>query len=251
MTPVVICLLICGFLLIAVSFMLPEKTRSADGIVKREYAAKEINKELEQVKKQITDITEEKTDEISEMTERKLEKISNEKILAVNEYSEAVLDEIQKSHTEVMFLYSMLNDKEKEVKDTLKIIKQTKDESLAALQNAEKTMKKVSIKKKEENPDKQKNFGAKATIRKSEPDEKTAGQLEQEKQKEDKALEAPKPDIAKKEKKLLSDQEKDNNNEIIIDLYRQGKSKVQIAKELGIGLGEVKLVIDLFAEGEE
>lgn len=251
MTPVVICLLICGIVLIAASFIVPEKTRSADGIVRREYTAKAISKELEEVKKQITDITEEKTEEISEITERKLEKISNDKILAVNEYSEAVLDEIQKSHTEVMFLYSMLNDKEKEVKDTLKIIKQTKEESLEALQNAEKAMKKVSIKKKEEIPDKQKNFGAKATIRKSEAEEKAAEQNKTDKKKEDQKQSLPQAGRTEEEQKLVSDREKDNNNEIIIDLYRQGKSKVQIAKELGIGLGEVKLVIDLFAEGEE
>lgn len=37
-----------------------------------------------------------------------------------------------------------------------------------------------------------------------------------------------------------------NNNERILELYNQGKSKVAIAKELGLGVGEVKLVIDLF-----
>lgn len=37
-----------------------------------------------------------------------------------------------------------------------------------------------------------------------------------------------------------------NNNERILELYSQGKSKVAIAKELGLGVGEVKLVIDLF-----
>ena len=37
-----------------------------------------------------------------------------------------------------------------------------------------------------------------------------------------------------------------NSNEKILSLYRQGLSKVAIAKELGLGVGEVKLVIDLF-----
>ena len=37
-----------------------------------------------------------------------------------------------------------------------------------------------------------------------------------------------------------------SNNEKIRKLYRQGKPAVAIAKELGLGIGEVRLVIDLF-----
>ena len=39
---------------------------------------------------------------------------------------------------------------------------------------------------------------------------------------------------------------KANNNQKIIELHEQGKSTVEIAKELNLGVGEVKLVIDLF-----
>ena len=37
-----------------------------------------------------------------------------------------------------------------------------------------------------------------------------------------------------------------NKNEEILKLHREGKSNMAIAKELGMGVGEVKLVIDLF-----
>ncbi|MBR1691258.1 MAG: hypothetical protein IJ711_00610 [Lachnospiraceae bacterium] len=37
-----------------------------------------------------------------------------------------------------------------------------------------------------------------------------------------------------------------NNNEKILQLHRMNKSNVTIAKELGLGVGEVKLVIDLY-----
>ncbi len=37
-----------------------------------------------------------------------------------------------------------------------------------------------------------------------------------------------------------------NNNERILEMYHQGRSKMAIAKALGVGLGEVQLVIDLF-----
>ena len=37
-----------------------------------------------------------------------------------------------------------------------------------------------------------------------------------------------------------------NNNDRILSLHKEGKSNMAIAKELGLGIGEVKLVIDLF-----
>lgn len=41
-----------------------------------------------------------------------------------------------------------------------------------------------------------------------------------------------------------------NNNERILELNSKGMTNVEIAKELGIGIGEVKLVIDLFRGGK-
>ena len=37
-----------------------------------------------------------------------------------------------------------------------------------------------------------------------------------------------------------------NSNEAILKLHKEGKSNMAIARELGLGVGEVKLVIDLF-----
>lgn len=39
---------------------------------------------------------------------------------------------------------------------------------------------------------------------------------------------------------------KRNNNDRILEMHNAGKSNMAIAKELGLGIGEVKLVIDLF-----
>ena len=41
-----------------------------------------------------------------------------------------------------------------------------------------------------------------------------------------------------------------NNNERILELRAQGMNEVAIAKELGLGLGEVRLVIDLYEKEE-
>lgn len=41
---------------------------------------------------------------------------------------------------------------------------------------------------------------------------------------------------------------KETNHDIILRMNKEGKSNLEIAKELGLGVGEVKLVVDLFHE---
>ncbi|MBP5746342.1 MAG: hypothetical protein J6W58_08610 [Lachnospiraceae bacterium] len=45
---------------------------------------------------------------------------------------------------------------------------------------------------------------------------------------------------------FASDNNTANSNDRILELHKAGKSNMAIAKELGLGIGEVKLVIDLF-----
>ena len=44
-----------------------------------------------------------------------MEKESNEQIMQIHEYSETVMESMKKTHDEIMFLYSMLNDKHTEM----------------------------------------------------------------------------------------------------------------------------------------
>ncbi len=59
-----------------------------------------------------------KSDLLIAESEDKLEAISNDKIIAVGEYSDQILEKINSNHKEVVFLYQMLNDKEDELKAT-------------------------------------------------------------------------------------------------------------------------------------
>ena len=43
-----------------------------------------------------------------------------------------------------------------------------------------------------------------------------------------------------------SEENQENNNDRILKLHNEGMSYVDIAKDLGLGVGEVKLVINLF-----
>ena len=48
------------------------------------------------------------------------------------------------------------------------------------------------------------------------------------------------------QEQVPAEEVKENNNDRILSLHKQGVSNVDIAKELGLGVGEVKLVISLF-----
>ena len=122
MTALEIVLLIIGALVTAAGFLIPVRTEEATEDVRAlvEKQVKEsIGTEIDALRGHVDDVVDEAVEYAREKTERSLERISNEKIMAVNEYSETVLDEINKNHKEVMFLYDMLNDKQETLKQTL------------------------------------------------------------------------------------------------------------------------------------
>lgn len=151
--------------------------------------------------------------------------ISNEKTLALGDYAVSVCDEIEKNHKEVMFLYSMLGDKEKELKllveqvDALKQeIRETSAESKQLLEDAVKASQ-----------EKQK---------KVDPFEETMQTIDE-----------MDVDFSRLEKEKPENDD-DNANEIILELKKSGMSIIEIAKQLGLGVGEVKLVVDLYEGGK-
>ena len=208
-----IILLIAGGIIFVLSFFIPTG-KGADAGTK-EMVKKEVKnvvaREMDEVKERIEDIVDETVDYAVEKTERSLERVSNEKIMAVNEYSDTVLEDINKNHQEVMFLYDMLNDKHENIKSTVSKIEQTVKEAEAAGGQ----------------------FSVQGTSAEENEEADMAEETPEESQKEDISF-------------IDGSSEKENQNERILELHNAGKSNVEIAKELGLGVGEVKLVIDLF-----
>lgn len=207
-------LLIAGIVIFIGSFLLPSGKLDESGINKE--AAKEeikslVEEEMQTVRSQMQDKMEETSEDALEKAERSLERLTNEKIMAVNEYSDTVLQEIHKNHEEAMFLYDMLNNKHANIKDTVSKM----DKAVKAAED-----KVRSVAEETENP-------------------------------EEKAVETPVETVESTSFPEIgfmgeTAEESKNNNEKILEMHRQGKSTVAIAKELGLGVGEVKLVIDLY-----
>ena len=226
-----IVLLIAGVIIFTGSFFLPlggEKNTGIDQKAAKEEIHGLVEEEMNNVRSKMQDKMEETSEDAIEKAERALERLTNEKIMAVNEYSDTVLQEIHKNHEEAMFLYDMLNSKHANIKDTVSKM----DKAVKAAEN--KTMENKTVENK-------------AAAEKTATD-KTAGTVAEEKtvdasQTETLIQPENSPEIGFMGETV---QEGQNNNENILEMHKQGKSTVAIAKELGLGVGEVKLVIDLY-----
>lgn len=291
-------LLILGGVIFTVSFLIPAG-KADDGMREaiREEAKDAVAWEVNSAKDRMEEMADETISHAMEKTERSLERVSNEKIMAVNEYSDTVLEEINKNHKEVMFLYDMLNDKHKNLKETVKKVDQQTKESQEktnlmiekkaqlenTIQNAEKNVSEPvlsplpAVKLTTEQLPKQKVYEAPKTeenqmnpvqqnkIETALNDEKNnnvsghievysfakqAPHVERPVAKEMQAVNLEK-NVSQKVKESVKQKKSEtidveNNNDKILRLHRAGISNVDIAKELGLGVGEVKLVINLF-----
>lgn len=277
MTGLEIALLTIGLIVIVASFVFSSKS---DGDTMRN--VKDVtftDKQKEDIKKQIMDILDEQIENVKEQTEISLDKLSNQKMLEMNEYSDTILQEINRNHNEVMFLYDMLNEKKKEINNTVRDMNVTKKEIEKSKTVSKKQTVIDSIKDMSE--DTGGFMASEELLREEQKDVDTRkkdilNQL-------DAVVEAVSDDVSadleaveKKPKKrtstgrtaakrmketvkkeTLREDNRDpkafetgNNNEKILQLSKEGKSNVEIAKELGLGIGEVKLVIDLFKGGK-
>lgn len=159
-----IALLVFGVSAFAGSFLVREKTKEEGGgqQVDPELIRSVIDKEMRDAKERVTEVVDETLEYAVEKTERASERISNEKIMAINEYSETVLADINKSHQEVMFLYDMLNDKHNNLKETVKHVDKTAREAeeaanAAAIALAAKAKEAEEAKERERQEEERKN----------------------------------------------------------------------------------------------
>lgn len=149
-------LIILGGLILTAGYLIPAgKDKKEAGALDEDQVRELVEREVDEARDQIGGIVEETISYAMEKTERSMERISNEKILAVGEYSDTVLGEIHKNHEEVVFLYDMLTDKHETLKATVSEANKTAEEVKQTLKDAEVTAKEVketveSVRKEQE-----------------------------------------------------------------------------------------------------
>ncbi|MBO5425882.1 MAG: hypothetical protein J6A25_10255 [Lachnospiraceae bacterium] len=213
MSTTVIVLMIIGIVFIFVSFAFAEKLSKKDEpeeeVIK---VPTELTEEQKaKIKKLIDDYMDENVDGKMDEIEGKLSEIVNQKTLALGDYAVTVNEEIERNHNEVMFLYSMLADKQKEIMTTANMVDDYRKDVEA--------------------------FVAENNLYQNPPQEEQI--FEEEMTELEVAL----------EEELEEETPVDSNKDIILEMYKSGLSILEIAKHLGLGVGEVKLVVDLY-QGE-
>ena len=260
MNATAIVILVIGGLFYLISFFLPDGKKKEEEKITEEEIKALIDREMEAARTRIDDMVEETVNYSVEKTERALEKLSNEKIMAVDEYSETVLKKINDNHNEAVFLYDMLNDKDEKLKEEGDKLQVSKEE----IKKREDELKKkaeeeAAAKKKAEEEKKKKEEEEKALLKKKENEFKPINPERLEildgyavpvTEAKPKKTAKPSSKSAKEDTVTVdftAGEGRKNNNELIKKLHDEGKTNMQIAKELGLGVGEVKLVIELFA----
>lgn len=235
MTPMEIVFLILGIGLIVIScFLTRDKETNTDVL---QFSEEVLEFQKKEAEKLVQQVLEEKIEEAVVRADDYLSKVSNEKIIAVNEFTDQILERIDSNHKEVVFLYDMLNQKEDEIKQIVQKFEHEKQQMRETVDEVSKLAKQLNTKlKKSEGTTKAASQGTK----KSETKKKAAEVKET----------APLSDTTEStmngQMEFTEMINQDSQKEEILRLYKQGKSVLEISKSLGMGQGEVKLIIGLY-----
>lgn len=234
MSPVEIIFVLLGIGILIASCFVGGKENKTDAAILLPEEALEVQKQ--ELKNYADRIFEEKSEDVVVRTDDYLSKISNEKIMSVNDFSTQILEKIDANHKEVVFLYDMLNQKEDEIKQTVHQFNKEKQEMQEVVGDIIKLTKQIkTTMQKTDNPktttvEKQKKTEAKKTVVKpaaAQPvkavENQTDGQME-----------------------FAEMMQADRQKEEVLKLHKQGKSVLEISKAMGMGQGEVKLIIGLY-----
>ena len=250
MTMIEIILLLVGCVFMIGSFFISEKLSSSElnkiAELSEDELKKIIEREVNNAGTQMDEVIEQKIEEAGEQAERAMEKESNEQIMQIHEYSETVMESMKKTHDEIMFLYSMLNDKHTEMTSMTGDLQRL----AADIRNLQENLSAkagTSIRKPvaESHVVQQPVMKQNAVVK---PMTDTID-VQPEPEVQDKRFQEIQEPEQKTEKPETADAQ-GMSNDMILKLYEQGLSKVEIAKQLGRGLGEVNLVIELY-KGDE
>ena len=266
-----IVLIVVGFAAIILGYLLPagKKLDEEDKMLMEREIRELVRREVEDQRENIENMVDDTVDLSLDRTERAMERISNEKLSAIGEYSDTVINDIHKNHDEVMFMYDMLNDKHKNLTSVVsevtkkadeakkvvkeveeKIILPTEPEEPVPVATVEKepVMELEKIKAKVITPEEAMGLHVVGNTSNDE-DEIKPIQEQQPNAKVVPITEAVRVEAKStnpdKNMKELTAADPISQNRQIIEMHKAGKSNMVIARELGLGIGEVKLVIDL------
>lgn len=233
MTGVAWILLLIGVVFMIGSFFVTEKLSPSElnqiAELSEEELKRIIDRGLKNAETRIEDAIDEQVDQSSEKVDRSLEKVTNDKIMAISEYSDTVIESMNKTHNEIMFLYSMLNDKHTELTGMAADLQR-----LAA--DVRRLEEKAPLTAPQAAPERAAAVSAVSAV--TPVPVETADTTERDT--------AAAPAEQKEEMPETEETKQEGLHAEILKLKKLGMTEVQIAKKLGIGIGEVRLVNGLY-----
>lgn len=249
-----ILVILLGVLAFIGSFIIPEKASKKESVdikIQEEKMKELVENEVKQASYKIEEKVEETITAVTEKTERYMERVSNEKIMAIQEYSDTVLNQINKNHEEAVFLYDMLNNKHVQIKNVVTEFRMKVQDVKSETESRPMKVLEESVDLPVRELEDKKEIFSKNGNR--EEDKESSGILSEKKTQMKKSNAKKNKDIDKETDSDVRgeiDSDAGRNKNQILKLHEEGKSIIEIAKSLGLGMGEVKLIIDLF-ENEE
>lgn len=238
MEPISIILIVLGIVILIGSCFFgkdelkePEYDELLNRLAKRELNAEET----ERIRQAVDQIISDKTEEVIVKTDDYLSRVANEKIMSVDEFSKQILERLDKNNSDVMFLYNMVTETKEELKIEIANAKKVKEE-------LRRTIEKKSEEGTVSTAKKQESGGKISPVSKTEPEKRTVAKKEPKEQKTDEIAALLAATVMQDSSAVEGDMPKEK----ILELYKSGKSIRDISRELGMGQGEVKLVVDLY-----
>jgi hypothetical protein len=245
MTTPDVLLLILAIAFLVFSFALVDKEKKAKGKNDVNGGNKEntelSEEDIKELKEQINKLLTEEVSNAVIDADDKMSKISNEKIIAVNEFSTQILEKIEQNNNEVVFLFNMLTQKEEDIKATYSKMETIRRENKEFL---EKLSALMANKNKAKEQVQQKDLPVNA-LKQTINTDKNEGKVETSNlqvNNEDDAI------LFINDTTTSTEVLESNRNEEILRLNKNKKTILEISKQLNMGQGEVKLVIDLYAK---
>ena len=233
MTGVAWILLLIGVVFMIGSFFVTEKLSPSElnqiAELSEEELKRIIDRGLKNAETRIEDAIDEQVDQSSEKVDRSLEKVTNDKIMAISEYSDTVIESMNKTHNEIMFLYSMLNDKHTELTGMAADLQRLAADVRSLEEKAPLTAPQAAS---------ERAAAVSAASAVTPVSVETADTTERET--------AAAAAEQKEEMPETEETKQEGLHAEILKLKKLGMTEVQIAKKLGIGIGEVRLVNGLY-----
>ena len=265
-----------------------EKEKIAEEIRGRALSEDSVKKVMARVEKgfseQLSAISEDKLGGFAD----KMSEIANDKMLAINDMSGQLMEKIEQNHKEVIFLYDMLNEKSDYLKDfsakidglrhelereeeRIKALNNDLDDKMIKVKEVRQTVIAKPVAPVEVKQEKSRRVPtgieqAKAAIKPAEVPAQAKNLVKMKKEVEDIPSDindifdtderdifkdAEVPEITEEIDEIdLSPEltEELSTNDKILKMHSEGKSVMEISKELGMGQGEVQLILGLYGK---